>query len=168
MSQESESAPEKQNIIIEQAEKPKSKKTEKALQNLVKARESFQKNTLPKIKEEAAVRRDHKKQTVFNERMQKLEVKLSTLKVAPKVEAKPEVKVEPETTRKQKLKKYIEPESESESESSESSDDEIIIVKKKKKQIQKTPKAKYTVPKPIQEKFVPPPPPPPEPEIRFY
>ena len=158
---------EEENIIIEEAPKKKRPpKTEKAMQNISKAREVFQKSVLPKIKAEAAVKRDHKKQTAITSRMQKLEDKLSTLKVSPKVEPKPE----PET-RKQTLKKYVEPESsesKSESNSSESSDDEIIIVKKKKKQMQKTPKAKYTVPKPIQEKFIPPPLPPQEPEIRFY
>lgn len=123
------------NIVIEQAKKRRPPKTEKAMKNIDIARAKFQKEILPKIKEDAQIKRDAKTKEFLTDRMKRLETKLSNLKVAPKVE--PEI---------------------SDTES-DSSGDQIIIMKKKKKNVATKSRQKTVVPRAIVEKYVPPPPP---------
>ena len=133
------------NIVIEQAiKKKRPPKTEKAMQNIAIARAKFQKEILPKIKEDAQIKRDAKSKEFLTDRMKKLETKLSKLKVAP------------ESLANAKVSK---PEPEIHSDTESDSSDEIIIMKRKKKLVATKPKQKTVVPKAIMEKYVPPPPP---------
>lgn len=137
------------NIVIEQAKKRRPPKTEKAMKNIDIARAKFQKEILPKIKEDAQIKRDAKTKEFLTDRMKRLETKLSKLKVAPESLANAKVS-EPEPK--------IEPEILSDSES-DSSGDQIIIMKKKSKKVATKSRQKTVVPRAIVEKYVPPPPP---------